>query len=70
MKLQLIVKICIIILVILSCNIPYKAWEELIINKTSIEYVLMENASHNPHTEEITQSDFDKHLIDWINQLN
>lgn len=60
----------IVILGKLDFVIPYKAWEELINDKTNIEYVLMENASHNPHTEESTQPDFDKHLIDWINGLN
>ncbi len=50
--------------------IPYKAWEELINDKTNFEYVLMENASHNPHTEETTQNEFDKYLMEWISQLN
>ncbi len=60
----------IVILGKLDFVIPYKAWEELINNKANIEYVLLENASHNPHTEESTQNEFDKHLIDWINRLN
>jgi len=46
---------------------PHTEWEEVIKN-TSIDYKLMTNASHNPHTEKITQKEFDKNLMTWISR--
>lgn len=54
----------------LDFAIPYKAWEEMLNANSKIKYILMENASHNPHTEESTQAAFDKHLTQWISTLN
>lgn len=45
--------------------IPHMAWEEVIKN-TKVDYYLMENASHNPFTEEVSQKEFDSILINWI----
>ena len=45
--------------------IPYMAWQE-IIEGSKVDYFLMENASHNPFTEEVSQKEFDDILINWI----
>lgn len=44
---------------------PHTEWEEVIQN-TDVDYQLMQNASHNPHTEKITQQEFDNILTTWI----
>lgn len=49
--------------------IPYKSWEEILGHNPQIKYILMENAGHNPHTEESTQADFDRYLLRWISGL-
>ena len=55
------------VLILGQCDfaIPYMAWEEIIEN-TKVDYNLMENASHNPFTEEVSQKEFDAILIKWI----
>lgn len=46
---------------------PYTAWEQ-IVQDTNVDYQLMQNASHNPQTEESTQADFDRILINWVSK--
>lgn len=46
---------------------PHKAWEEIIQN-TDVDYQLMNNASHNPQTEESTQQEFDRIFTSWISK--
>lgn len=50
----------------LDFAIPYKAWEEIIAENEQIDYILMEEASHNPHTEPSTVGAFNTHLIGWM----
>ncbi len=45
--------------------IPHTTWEE-VIKGSKVDYYLMENASHNPFTEEVSQKEFDNILINWI----
>ena len=53
----------------LDFAIPHKTWEEVIAGKENIKYILMENASHNPHTEESSQKEFNEHWLAWMGQL-
>lgn len=48
--------------------IPYTAWQEVLKGKSNPEYVLMEDASHNPQTENITQKDFNRILSTWLDK--
>lgn len=47
--------------------IPYMAWEP-IIQDTKVDYYLMENASHNPFTEEVSRKDFDNIFLNWVSK--
>ncbi|PHN05515.1 alpha/beta fold hydrolase [Flavilitoribacter nigricans] len=49
----------------LDFAIPHRAWEELITGNERIDYILMDEASHNPHTEPATAAVFDQHLMSW-----
>lgn len=48
-------------------GIPYLAWGP-IIEQTDVEYVLMQNASHNPFTEETSQKEFDNIFLEWMSR--
>ncbi len=50
----------------LDFAVPYQTWESVIKESKNINYVLMENASHNPHTEESTQKQFNDHFISFL----
>ena len=54
----------------LDFGIPYTAWEQLLseVNNEYITYSLIENASHNPQTEEISAKEFDEVLTSWISK--
>lgn len=48
----------------LDFAVPYTAWEEIIEGVDGIDYILLEEDSHNPQTEH--PSRFDQILIDWF----
>lgn len=50
--------------------IPHTAWEELLfeVQNDRITYNLMENAGHNPHTEDLSVKEFDKIIGSWISK--
>lgn len=48
----------------LDYAIPYTAWEGVIEGLQNLDYVLLENDSHNPQTE--FPERFDAALIDWL----
>ena len=52
----------------LDFAIPYTAWEQIFnkIHNKNIKYHLINEASHNPQTEEITAFKFDEILTKWI----
>ena len=45
---------------------PYVAWENLVKDLSSLNYVLLEGESHNPQTE--APERFDRELISWMNR--
>ena len=54
-KVELLNSPTLLILGKLDFAIPYQTWEDVIVDKKNINYILMENASHNPQTEELTE---------------
>jgi proline iminopeptidase len=48
----------------LDFAIPYTVWEELIAGLQHFKYVLLQEASHNPHAE--SPERFDTELIAWL----
>ena len=50
----------------LDFAIPYTAWEELIDGVPTVEYVLLEEESHNPQTENPRR--FDPIVIGWLDR--
>jgi len=50
----------------LDFAIPFTAWEELIDGVTTVEYVLLEEDSHNPQTENSRR--FDPIMIGWLDR--
>lgn len=51
----------------LDFTVPHTAWEGLPALNRNITFILMDSASHNPQTEESTATEFNRHLVEWIN---
>ena len=68
-KLNHIEPLTLVILGKYDFGVPYLAWGP-IIEQTDVEYILMQNASHNPFTEETSQKEFDKVFLDWMSKTN
>lgn len=50
----------------LDYGIPHTAWEPIIKGLPSLDYVLIEDGSHNPQTENPER--FDRELVEWFGQ--